>query len=77
MTGLFGRERRVVQNNFRGEVVEEIVAKALGEAWCHCSEGTSPIRLQWRADPDRHSEIYLFASHEIDDESTNHFDPAQ
>jgi hypothetical protein len=36
---LFGENRRVVQNNFRGEVVEQIVAEALGETWCHCSEG--------------------------------------
>lgn len=30
---------RVVQNNFRGEVVETIVAAALGDSWQHCSDG--------------------------------------
>jgi len=129
---LFGKP--VVQNNFRGEVVEQIVARALDESWRHCSEGwwawdferkygekiriqvkqtaalqswdldpeyekierktgayfrvaktgsyypvegTSPIKLRWEAAPARHSEIYLFAAHEIDDVSANHFDPGQ
>jgi len=40
-------------------------------------DGTSPIKLKWYAVPARHSEIYLFASHEVSDVSANHFDPAQ
>ncbi len=34
---LFGA--KLVQSNFRGEVVESIIAKALGPCWIHCSDG--------------------------------------
>jgi hypothetical protein len=34
---LFGEN--LVQSNFRGEVVESIISKALGPSWIHCSEG--------------------------------------
>lgn len=34
---LFGA--KLVQSNFRGEVVESIIAKALGPCWVHCSDG--------------------------------------
>lgn len=34
-------DRRVVQNNFRGELVEEIVASVIHSEWEHCSEDWS------------------------------------
>src|SRR5262245_50759395 len=33
---LFGS--RIIQNNFRGELVEEIVNLAIGDAWTHCAK---------------------------------------
>ena len=36
---LFGQ--KVIQNNFRGELVEEIVASVIAPAWAHCSEDWS------------------------------------
>lgn len=47
---------RIVQNNFRGEVVETIVELALGNGWAHCAadwagwdfESSDGIRIQVR-----------------------------